>query len=866
MRRFVSCFLLTLLLVSIFTFALAVGTVRAQGETVYINVDGSVSPSSAPISTVDNVTYTFTGNISDPVYDGIIVERSNIIIDGAGFTVQGVNNTGVDGIGLASVSNVTVMNTNVEDFYWGIDLEDSTNSTIIWNNVTVNQYLGIFLDDSSNTTVSYNNVTANGNVAYLPPNNQPIAEGIGIEIYQSSGNTVQGNEVAANLKYGITVWYSSNNNSITGNNVTANKDEGIYLFSSSNNNAIYHNNFIGNVVQAFVDSTSVGNAWDNGYPSGGNYWSDYNGTDLYNGSYQNLTGSDGIGDTPYVIDANNLDNYPLMAPYVPFDNQTIYINVDGSIDPSGAPILRNGDLYTLTGNITSSSDGIVIERDSIVLDGAGFTVQGNGTGNGIDLSNRSSVTIENTNIENFGYGVYLENSSNVSISGNNATANGWDGIFLDSCLYNTISGNNLNNNDNSGLNVEFSNDSIISGNTMTANKLDGLYIQYSSDNIIIENNASANTPLDGLAILWCSNDTIEENTVTANANIGLMMLWCSGVNLYGNNVSANYYGITISGDGNASHNNIIGGNLLTMNYVGIEITDDNNIVCENTVTNDTEGFELYCLNTMVVGNIFANNSQAVSLAYWVTGNTFYHNSFIDNLNQNYVVSSNIWDDGYPSGGNYWSDYNGTDLYSGPYQNVTGSDGIGDKPYSIAANNTDHYPLMKPIIPPLYNVGITALGPWRTIVGQGVSFNLSAEVNNYGGLGTEIFNVALLISPTTIETQTVTLPMRNSTNIVFTVNTTDLAFGNHTVTMSAVTNFSNNNLTSWIIVSLVGDVTGANGWPDGKVDIRDVHYVAIYYGATPSSSNWNPNADINNDGKIDIRDVHIVAKNYGQHYP
>jgi hypothetical protein len=54
---------------------------------------------------------------------------------------------------------------------------------------------------------------------------------------------------------------------------------------------------------------------------------------------------------------------------------------------------------------------------------------------------------------------------------------------------------------------------------------------------------------------------------------------------------------------------------------------------------------------------------------------------------------NVWDNGYPSGGNYWSDYNGTDLYSGPYQNVTGSDGIGDKPYVIYANNTDDYPLM-----------------------------------------------------------------------------------------------------------------------------------------------------------------------------
>jgi len=46
---------------------------------------------------------------------------------------------------------------------------------------------------------------------------------------------------------------------------------------------------------------------DYGYPSGGNYWSDYNGTDANH---------DGIGDTPYVIDTKNADNYPLMTPYI----------------------------------------------------------------------------------------------------------------------------------------------------------------------------------------------------------------------------------------------------------------------------------------------------------------------------------------------------------------------------------------------------------------------------------------------------------------------------------------------------------------------------------------------------------------------
>jgi hypothetical protein len=56
--------------------------------------------------------------------------------------------------------------------------------------------------------------------------------------------------------------------------------------------------------------------------------------------------------------------------------------------------------------------------------------------------------------------------------------------------------------------------------------------------------------------------------------------------------------------------------------------------------------------------------------------------------------ANIWDDGYPSGRNYWSDYDGIDLFSGPYENMTGSDGIGDTTNAIDVDNVDHYPLMR----------------------------------------------------------------------------------------------------------------------------------------------------------------------------
>jgi parallel beta-helix repeat protein len=104
---------------------------------------------------------------------------------------------------------------------------------------------------------------------------------------------------------------SCNNTNLQNNNV-ANNDLGLYVRFSSNN-YVYHNKFVNNTQQVLTYNSTI--MWDDGYPSGGNYWSDYTGADSYSGPYQNETGNDGIGDTPYVIDANNMDNYPLMKPW-----------------------------------------------------------------------------------------------------------------------------------------------------------------------------------------------------------------------------------------------------------------------------------------------------------------------------------------------------------------------------------------------------------------------------------------------------------------------------------------------------------------------------------------------------------------------
>lgn len=135
----------------------------------------------------------------------------------------------------------------------------------------------------------------------------------GVFIYKSSNNTIANNVITRNYGGGIKIYSSVEFNTIV-NNTISNNGIGVALVVSSNNTA-YHNNFINNTRQTSEIEPSKFNVWDNGYPSGGNYWSDYDGTDAYHGICQNETGSDGIGDTPY-----KEDNYPLMSPYWYWNN------------------------------------------------------------------------------------------------------------------------------------------------------------------------------------------------------------------------------------------------------------------------------------------------------------------------------------------------------------------------------------------------------------------------------------------------------------------------------------------------------------------------------------------------------------------
>lgn len=84
--------------------------------TVYIRADGSVEPPSANVSTPDRVVYFLTGDVKDEV----VVERSNMVLDGRGFAVQG--KTIGTGISLRNVGDVKIVNVVVKDFDYGVSM------------------------------------------------------------------------------------------------------------------------------------------------------------------------------------------------------------------------------------------------------------------------------------------------------------------------------------------------------------------------------------------------------------------------------------------------------------------------------------------------------------------------------------------------------------------------------------------------------------------------------------------------------------------------------------------------------------------------------------------------------------------------
>ena len=226
--------------------------------------DGSLDTANVPIQRNGDV-YIFT----DDVCAQLVVDRDNIVIDGAGYILYGTYN-----------------GTRTDSWVVGQGPDQEYDDTMPWS-------IGVDLATKDRHDLTIKNLNIKNFY-------------IGTYLY-TSNNIITGCAVSDNI---VGILLSGDSNIITSNYIARN-EQGIFFGVNTPgdeplNIVLTHNSFVDNDVQfsgCFCEgynTTEAVHTWDDGKQ--GNYWSDYNGTDA---------DGDGVGDTPYVIDVQNQDRYPL---------------------------------------------------------------------------------------------------------------------------------------------------------------------------------------------------------------------------------------------------------------------------------------------------------------------------------------------------------------------------------------------------------------------------------------------------------------------------------------------------------------------------------------------------------------------------
>ena len=351
-------------------------------------------------------------------------------------------------------------------------------------------------------------------------------------------------------------------------------------------------------------------------------------------------------------------------PYPGPDLPRIYIRSDGSVEPATAPIERAGNHYALTDNIILYT--IEIQHDNIVLDGVGYTIQGNASWMGYDAGNN---------------GIIMTGRKNVNVTGLN-----FEGCYacvrvIDSSDVNIVS-NSFSNSNNKGVVIQGSTLCLVAENTFTDlhTDLNVPAINVNGTNNIVRNNTLTGSTY-GIQVIGSSN-LVSENRIEVVLPI-----------------------ILDRAQSNIISENKISGSAGQKGSEGIALFANcsNNLITGNTITgftNQAIRFVFNAENNTVYGNRFADNGGALVIQERAVNNRFYGNNFsADSCNVSvYEVQSTFWDNG--TIGNYWGNYKGED---------SNGDGVGDTPYKLngymwdldaegfvsTPAGQDNYPLMTP---------------------------------------------------------------------------------------------------------------------------------------------------------------------------
>ncbi len=373
------------------------------------------------------------------------------------------------------------------------------------------------------------------------------------------------------------------------------------------------------------------------------------------------------------------------------------------LQTSHGPILIEGDsAFTpangVTGGTGTVSDPYVIEGwdiDAASADGilvrnttAYFMIQnvsvhsGGSSWSGIRVVNATHARVTNVASARNWFGIRFESVSNSLIDGNNVSTSGQVGIALDSPSNTTVSNNVVSDSDYRGIEANSARDLVVQGNR------------------VMRTNRS------GIELLLANRVSVSENAVSQSDQTGVSFVMSSNWTFLDNALIDNYVQVATDRADNA----MIGGNDLQRGTFGlVSVASKSLTIIDNNITASAD-FMVYLVDS--------------------SGVAVYHNVFVDfgNVAFDNGAGTNRWDDGYPSGGNFWGDIRqSADNCSGPSQNVCPDpDGLADMPREILGDpaNMDRYPLMRPFPTHLAYISFTLFGA----AGSGWGFTPSTLTN------------------------------------------------------------------------------------------------------------------------------------------